>query len=240
MANPGGAPLKYPGGRRTLWGVAAFVGGYLLSFLAVGLRFESVLQSVVVDGRYSDPMSLGTAIEGSQALVPDAWQAAGSFLYGAHFVGVSVPMPSGFPTTSTLVTGGDAPTLALVAVPPLALVAAGYAITRHVGDAHDFAFDLGKGGRSRFAWNGALVTLSGYLPAVLVGLGVFSLSNPLQPDPLAGWVLAGLVYPAVFGAAGGVLAHRLGDYEGAPEDVGGIHDRDPDPDPDRERPGRVD
>lgn len=62
---------------------------------------------------------------------------------------------------------------------------------------------------------GALL-LWGYLPAIVVGLIVFTHENAVQggtaisgPHLVQGVLVAGILYPLIFGGIGGYLSHRL-------------------------------
>ncbi|PSP48942.1 hypothetical protein BRC75_05175 [Halobacteriales archaeon QH_7_69_31] len=106
------------------------------------------------------------------------YELVGWVFYNAHFVDVRY-------------------TVLLFLLPPLLLFAAGLAVGRYRGSA-----DTAEG-----AVTGALV-LPGYLVLSVAGVFLFKVTvgnASGRPDLLAAIVLAGFLYPAVFGAVGGVV-----------------------------------
>lgn len=171
-------------------GAAAFVASYVVSFLlwafvelpepdSVGEAFNQAVIGVVRDS------------------VP-AWQGAGYVLFNAQFVEVTF---EGTLTESTfsLIALADSSLLALAyLVPAIALLAAGYAV----------ASSPSIRGAGQSAAAGALVVV-GHLALVVVGAIAFTAEGDAGTlsVPLANAIiLAGVVYPVVFGAIGGALA----------------------------------
>jgi len=95
---------------------------------------------------------------------------------------------------------------------PTLLSIAGALVVRDAETAANLRFDLGDTSRRRYAMNGGLTVLTGYLPPALIGAVLFSVARSppnLAVEPLAGWLLAGFVYPFVFGAIGGRVGYHI-------------------------------
>ena len=118
--------------------------------------------------------------------------------YNIHFVNVRYVNVSPFSPPRNFVGGEDGFTVLLYVLPPLLLFGAGLAVYRY----RDIA-DAAEG-----AVTGALV-LPGYLVLSVVGAFLFEVTvgdASGAPALLPAIVLAGLLYPVVFGAAGGAAA----------------------------------
>ncbi|MFB6295356.1 MAG: transporter [Halobacteriales archaeon] len=165
-------------------GVAAYALGYLVAYVTEAGSIEEQLQvfNVVTELLGGDPIP--------------AWQAVGWLFYNAHFVETSIPAFAGTRTINLLAEGSAA----FYLLPPALLVGAGVAVAT-LADIEEPA----PGGAA-----GALVTL-GYLPLAAVGIAVFSYSvgdGTIAPDAITAIGVAGIVYPAVFGAVGGAIGSR--------------------------------
>ena len=172
---PDVAPVLARGG---LVGVAAWLLGYLVTYL---LHSGSVRES------------LGTTVLEFLAGDPVTWKLIGWLYFNAHFVDASVPGLFGDSTVNFLSGAEEATLLVLYVLPPLALLAGGVFVAR--GTTEPVAA----------AREGAAVAL-GYVLASLVAAFAVRIT---VADAVAGPVLvtavllAGLVYPLVFGALGG-------------------------------------
>jgi hypothetical protein len=173
-------------------GAVAYVAAYVLTFVLV---------------REEARETFGSAVP--------TWKVAGWYLYNAQFVDLrssgSVG-PVGDSEVLNLVaeSSGTAPTL-VYALPPLVLLVAGVAAARRVDAA----------GLADTATAGAATAL-GYGPLALVGaiavehsvsgsfLGV-ELSATVSLPIASVLVVVALLYPLVFGTAGGALAAAVGD-----------------------------
>lgn len=179
-------------------GLLAWVLGYAFTYLLVGSEIrESALNRFV------------EAFEGE----PATYELVGWAFYNAHFVDVVYRGFTGRFLPANYIGGEDGLTPLLYVVPPLLLVAAGLAVGRYRG-----VTELNDG-----ALAGVLV-LPGYLVLAVVGAFLFEVSaagTTGRPDLLPAVFLAGLVYPAVFGAVGGVLAAVTAEDAGGREDAGG-------------------
>jgi hypothetical protein len=171
-------------------GAAAFVVSYVVAF---------VLWSV---SSLPDPETVEQAFE--QAIVASiadsvpAWKAAGYVLFNGHMVDV---------TSETLIGDGSLDLIALAdgsllvlayLVPPVVLVVTGYVL----------ASNANVTGTSQAAIAGALVAVGYAVLVVLLALVVPHDAGraALSVDVTSALVFAGVVYPVVFGAIGGVVA----------------------------------
>jgi len=162
-------------------GVIAFAFGYLITWVLAGTKAASI-----------------TGYGPFGGAIPD-WKALFWLLYDAHFVGTRTPEvfgPGGF-----FLGGGDLlDTVSLLGVeylylvPVVVLVVAGAVLATRadVPTPRDGAIV------------GATLAI-GYLAAVILGLFPTTQAG-IAPSPPRALVIAGIVYPIVFGAIGGGLA----------------------------------
>lgn len=173
--------------RGTVAGASAFVVGYAVAWIFAGTRASGL----TVTG----PFGGGG--------VPD-WRALLWLFYDSHFVGTRTPELFG-PGGDRLAGGELVDTVALLgveflyAVPVLVLLLAGVALAQWAGAA---------GPRVGALAGGAVA--AGYLLAAVAGLFVAT-QGGVAPSPLRAVVVAGVVYPVAFGAAGGFAAGLLGE-----------------------------
>jgi hypothetical protein len=165
-------------------GLAAYVVGYLVTY---------VWQSGAVQDALAGYNFVVDLLGG--ATIP-AWKGVGWLFYNAHAVAFTAPALGGGRTSRNFIAAGDAPAL-LYLLPPLLLLAAGFVLARVVD-----ASDPQDG-----AIAGARVT-AGYLALAVLGLVAFRHGSDatIHVAYATGVLLAGVVYPLVFGAAGGALA----------------------------------
>jgi hypothetical protein len=123
------------------------------------------------------------------------WKAVGWVFFNAHFVRTQFDLPIVGTRTSTAIGGDGGFSAVLYVVPPLLLVAAGLA----VGQYRDIDEPVE-------ALLGTVGILAGYLVLVVVDLVAFGAGSDAGPVLGTGVLLAGLVYPAVFGTVGGLIA----------------------------------
>jgi hypothetical protein len=168
-------------------GAAAGVGAWLLTYLCTYVIASGDIQNSLF-GRILEAAEIGV------------WQAVGWVFFNAHFVNTIVDLGFFGSGTANAIGGEDGFTVFLYVVPPLLLLVAGLAVGRYAG-----ASDLSTGDA---ALGGATVTL-GYGLLSVVGTFLFA-AESVNPDPVTGILLAGLVYPLVFGALGAVVASVTG------------------------------
>lgn len=171
-------------GTGAAFGVLAYAVGYVVTFLWQSGNVENSLDgyNFVANLFGGDPIP--------------AWKGVGWLFYNAHGVAFTYPESGGGRAARSFIANGNAPEL-LYALPPLVLLIAGYLVARIVS-----ARSLDTGAR---AGVGVVV---GYLLLALVGLVVFvhtSGGSSIHVDYVPGVLLAGIVYPVLFGTAGGAL-----------------------------------
>ncbi|MFD1586768.1 hypothetical protein ACFR9U_07225 [Halorientalis brevis] len=163
-------------------GAAAWVLGYLLTYVLVAPDLRNSSLNRIIE-----------AFDGA----PATYEMVGWVFYNAHFVSTvfqDIPFVGG---GSVSYVGGEGGFTALLYGLPIALLfAAGLALARADGTADT----------TRGALVGA-TALPGYLALSIAGVFLFAVSVGSAtgaPDRLAGVFLAGIVYPALCAAAGGV------------------------------------
>jgi hypothetical protein len=183
------------GGRRVPVGVGAGAGalawllGYLLTYVAASGRIREFQESFL--GQVADLFGLE---------IP-AWKIVGWVFYNAHFVDTAAGDGAG-----SAIGGDGGFTALLYVVPPLVLLAAGLAVGRASG-----GDDAATG-----AVSGASV-LVGYLPLSVLGVLPFRATvagTAVAPSLLPAVLLAGVLYPAVFGALGAGVAALTASSDG--------------------------
>jgi hypothetical protein len=173
-------------------GAAAYLLGYLFAYVTQASAVEDQLAgfNVFADLFGGDPIP--------------TWQAVGWVFYNGHFVDTRVPSLVGGSQLTNLISQADGGSLSLLyVVPPVLLVVAGLVAGRVAG-----ATEPVDGAKA-----GAFV-LVGYLPLAALGAFLFRYSvgdGAVAPDLVTAVLLAGAVYPAVFGAVGGAAATLLSD-----------------------------
>ena len=172
-------------------GAIAYVLGYLFVYVTQRNDVEEQLSAFnfITDLFGSDPIP--------------AWQAVGWLFYNAHFVDTEIPGFGGARVRNFIAASDDGSLTLLYLVPPLLLLAAGFAAA-FLANVDDPAVGVPVG---------ASVTLA-YLPLAIAGVFVFAYTigdGSIAPDLVTAVLLAGVVYPAVFGSAGGAIAGVVGD-----------------------------
>lgn len=170
-------------------GLASFVVGYLLTYLWRGRDIERLLGPTETLLALFQAEPLGT------------WRVVGWLFYGAHFVDTRIAATFGPVDTAVyvdLVREGSGNLELLYLLPPALLIVAGFLVVTRLG-----AVEFVDGARF-----GALITI-GYFPLIAAGLVLFAYHDT-RPDPVPAILVAGLLYPIVFGALGGLLGAALG------------------------------
>jgi len=125
------------------------------------------------------------------------WKAVGWLFYNAHVVATRVPTVGGGERVVNFIDAADDGSLVLLyALVPVLLVLAGAAVARY-----------GKADRPGTAAAAGASVVVGYFPLAVVGefafAHTFAEGVRVAPDPVTAVALAGIVYPAFFGAVGG-------------------------------------
>ena len=168
-------------------GVTAYLLGYVLVYAWQAPAVEESLRGI----------NFVAELLGGET-VP-AWKAVGWLYYNAHVVATRVPALGGGDRSVNFIAQSEGGSLVvLYALVPLLLVLAGAAVARYE--------DADRVGSAAAA--GAAVIV-GYLPLAVVGAFAFAHAFGgdlrIAPDPVTAVALAGVVYPAFFGAVGGAL-----------------------------------
>lgn len=165
-------------------GLAAWLLGYALTFLVAGADVQDSVAQRFIE-----------AVEGE----PATYEIVGWVFYNAHFVDTvftGVPAIGGF--TTNAIGGEDGFSALLYLFPIGLLLAAGLAVGQY-RNVDSTTEGLLAG----------LTVVPGYLVLVIAGVFLFEVSiagATARPELAEAIVLAGIVYPAIFGGAGGVLA----------------------------------
>lgn len=209
---------RFQVGRAAALGVVAYLAGYLLAYGWLGRTAAGLAADVSVSVRAGAP-GLSPVVERTLASLVGTeiapWTWAGWLWSNAHFVRVvEWSYPTSTVAVPNLLVAGDATWLVLFGVPPLLLAVAGANAARRepagtVDELPVLRLRLPAGAvRGMGVW-------VGYLPATVLGAFLFSTPTahaalaPLAPGLVTTFVLAGLLYPLVFGGLGGWLGTRL-------------------------------
>jgi hypothetical protein len=168
-------------------GAAAGAAAWVLSYLCTYLVASGDIQNSLF-GRVLEAAEIGV------------WQAVGWVFFNAHFVNTLVDLGFFGGGATNAIGGENGFTALLYVVPPLLLIVAGLAVGRYVGASDLDAADAALSG---------LTVVLGYGLLSVVGVFLFATEN-VAPDPVTGVLLAGVVYPVVFGAVGAVAASLTG------------------------------
>lgn len=173
-----------------LLGLAGGVAAWLLGYLVVYL---------VSSGRVRG--SIGTQLLTELAGGDATWKLVGWLFFNAHFVDVVFDAPVlGVRALDLIAQYGGSSTY-LYAVPPAFLLAAGLLV----------GYRTGTEGLGDAAVTGFLL-IPGYLLLSVAGALLFAVGGgdvTAAPDLVTAALLAGLVYPALFGAVGSAAGDQL-------------------------------
>ena len=177
-------------GAAAVAGLVAFALGYVFVYV---LTVSSVRESLLTG------VAEAFGEEGAD------WKVVGWLFFNAHFVTTTITVDLGLvggTDAVNFIAESDSLSVVLYVVPPALLTAAGLAVARLDGATET----------ARTLRLGPSVAL-GYLPASLVGALVFAISigenSGGSPDLLTAAVIAGVLYPVVFGTLGAVVGATL-------------------------------
>lgn len=173
-------------------GAVAFLLGYLITY---------AWQAPAVQKSLSGINAIAELI-GAQAI--PTWKGVGWLFFNAHVVATRVPaLGGGDRMVNFISTSDDGALMALYVLVPALLVLAGAAVARY-----------GHADRPANGAAAGVTVVVGYLPLAVVGAfavgHTFGEGISVSPDPVTAVALAGLVYPAFFGAVGGAAGQWLG------------------------------
>jgi hypothetical protein len=166
-------------------GAVAYLLGYLVTYAWQAPAVDESLEGI----------NFVAELLGGQT-VP-TWKAVGWLYYNAHVVATRVPALGGGDRLVNFIDAADDGSLVLLYVlVPVVLILAGAAVARY-----------GNADRPGSAAAAGAVVIVGYLPLAVVGAFVvghsFGEGIRIAPDLVTAVALAGVVYPAFFGALGG-------------------------------------
>lgn len=127
----------------------------------------------------------------------EAWRISGLVFFNAHAVTTEIRQPFDVSTQNFLAADGTAQVLYLL--PPIALALAGLFVAHRTEPSHDLTENLRAGA----------TVLFGYLLLSVVGLVVFEAASGetvFRPEPVGAVLIAGVLYPLMFGGLGGLGA----------------------------------
>ena len=162
-------------------GAAAYLLGYLVTYLTTSGSMEE---------RLSGFNFIAELFGGETVAV---WQGVGWLFYNAHLVETRTTGGLGGPRSVNFIAESDGGgTVLLYLVPVVLLIAAGLLVARW--DGAEETADAATAG---------VTVVAGYLPLAIVGRFLFQYDGSVAPDIVTAILLAGAVYPLVFGAVGG-------------------------------------
>lgn len=195
------ASVRYPGGRRAVWGALGFVTGYVLFLPIVILGGPRLFETVTVTIQ-GEPFPLTDFVASGE--IAD-WALAGGLFFNAQFVPLSIPIEYNSGVVSVwvnLVLENGGVFLATLLIPAVVYAVTGAVATR----------DADTSNPTRRAKR-AVLQFTGCLPLAVVSLYLFSFPvSELSGGPVLLWglVVGGFIYPAVFGAVGSWAAAKRG------------------------------
>lgn len=193
--------IRYPGGRRAVWGALGFVISYVLCLPIAILGGPRVFDTVTVSIQ-GETFPLTDFVAPGQ--IAD-WVLAGGLFFNAQFVPLSIPIGYNSRVVSVwvnLLLENGGVFLATLLIPAVVYAVTGAVATRNVDTSNP----------TRRAKR-AVLQFTGCFPVAVVSLYLFSFpvsETSGGPVLLWGLVVGGFLYPAVFGAVGGWAAAKRG------------------------------
>jgi len=165
-------------------GLGAWLLGYLFTYLLTAGDIRTAFPTRIIEAFTGDPAT---------------WQIVGWVFYNAHLVSTTVDL--GIVTVTQSFVGGDGFTPLLYVVPPLVLFAGGIAVVRATGITDSTEAALA-----------GVVSVVGYLPLAVAGALLFRIRGS-GPTIVPAVLIAGIIYPVLFGALGALFASMVGGSE---------------------------
>lgn len=170
-------------------GFGAFLLGYLVTYVWQASRVEDLLSGFNVVAQLFGGEPIPT------------WKGVAWLFYNAHFVATRLPGLGGPRTVNFIVQSDDGSLALLYAVPPVVLFLGGL-LTAALARATD----------GRHGALAGVATVPGYLVSAIVvaSLSAYAVGDAsVGPVLVTATLLAGAVYPLVFGTLGGVAGSVL-------------------------------
>jgi hypothetical protein len=192
----GGTVEGLPIGRGAGFGAAAYVVGFVITYIFIEIESDGEL-SRVPEAFSTMGFDIGTI------------DFVGWFFYSAHFVDFEASvegMGQSNSQSGNLISEASSLTIpepVWYLVPIVCLVGAGFVVAKTIAQSGDTgqAFQAGAS------------VVAGYLPLAAIGAFIFTKSQDtmgvsisMGPSMLMAIVLAGIVFPVIFGGIGGILA----------------------------------
>lgn len=165
-------------------GVSAGLAAWVLTYLITYLIAASDFRNSLF-GQFTD--------------IP-VWKSVGWVFFNAHFVETVFDIPI-FGGSGSFIGGDDGFTILLYVVPIALLLGAGFVAGQYAG--------VERYNPVRAALVGGSITI-GYVVLCVIGVFLFATTN-VTPDTVTALLLAGIVYPLLFGSGGAVVAHLIGE-----------------------------
>lgn len=204
MAPPRDTSIRYPGGRRALWGALGFIATYVVMVPVTLLYRETLLSDVIIDpggGAVEEPI---TAFIDFSSIAD--WEVAGMLLFNAQMTPINVPIEvfensiGGMGSVNFITTAGGL-YLLLMLVPIVVYPITGMLATRDKKNA--------IASRRGYA---AMMQFTGVVPLAIAAAFLFSFSaqgGTAGPSLLWTGFLVCFAYPAIGGFLGGTLAQKF-------------------------------
>lgn len=204
VTSPRRQELRYPGGPRSLFGLAAQLMGGVFAVVLVATKSNQLLiQTTIPTG--DGPISLVSTLDAA-GISPPLWRLAGWVLWNAHAIPLQVSVEQGTVLRNVLLSAGPPYSLFLL-LQPLLMIVAGLLATRTIIGAGELRFDAGTG-RLRYSLNGSLHVFSGYFPGAFAGTILLPVGG-FGPDILASLVGVVFLGPFIYGGIGGYIGSYI-------------------------------
>jgi len=187
----GGLADRIPLKKGAVFGAAAYVVGLILTFVLI--QIDSDIDPSDIDSDFASSLDV-----------------TGWVFYNAHFVDTETSISGGGVSRSSsdrIISEASLPEVLYIIVPVVLLIAAAYLLLQG-----EYASEVGDA-----ALSGASVIV-GYFPLAVIGTFLFEASESsggatasVGPATGTGILLAGIIFPLVLGAVGGVIAFQTQD-----------------------------
>lgn len=197
------------------YGAMAYVTTYVIFFVLEGSR-------VTRDFREGFEIGAGTTFERLGIDPPSTFEVVGWMFYLAHKASIDITVSAMGQSQSLNMNPGFGDQTYLLIIPPAVLVAAGYLLASREGTAGTSPVKLG----SSVAIGYLILSVAGVFAfrwsATITGGFGQEATLTVAPELITGTLVAGVVYPVVFGGVGGYIVQaQTADRGGGPHATGG-------------------